>query len=112
MLVASAHVESAPMMMTIFAILVALVMLYWLGSLAYQYLANPAERSRLNKQPGQLLVALLGAVLLAMLLVGILVPPFGNLSILIGDLQFRIWVVGLVGCVIVTAVHFLLRGRL
>ena len=98
--------------MMIFAILVALVMLYWLGSLAYQYLANPAERSRLNKQPGQLLLVLLGVVLLVMLLLGILVPPFGNLSILVGDYQFRIWLVGLIGCVIVTVAHFVMRGRL
>ncbi len=98
-------------MLMIFAILVALVTLYWLGSLAYQYVANPAERSRLNKRPGQWLLALLGVVLLAMLLLGILVPPFGNLSILAGDFQFRIWIVGLVGCIIVTVVHFLLRGR-
>jgi hypothetical protein len=99
-------------MMMIFAIVVALVMLYWLGSLAYQYLANPAERARLNKQPMQLLVALLGVVLLVMLLLGILVAPFGNLSILAGDYQVRIWVVGLIGCVIVTVAHFVIRGRL
>jgi len=99
-------------MMMIIAILVALVMLYWLGSLAYQYLANPAERARLNKQPGQLLLALLGVVLLVMLLLGIVVPPFGNLSILAADYQVRIWVVGLIGCVIVTVAHFVIRGRL
>ncbi len=98
-------------MLMIFAILVALVTLYWLGSLAYQYFANPAERSRLNKRPGQWLLALLGVVLLAMLLLGILVPAFGNLSILAGDFQFRIWVVGLIGCVIVTILHFLAGGR-
>jgi len=102
-------VEGAPMLM-IFAILVALVTLYWLGSLAYRYVADPAERSRLNQQPGQWLVALLGLVLLAMLLLG-LAPPFGNLSILAGDFQFRIWAVGLVGCVVVTVAHFVLRGR-
>jgi hypothetical protein len=110
MFVASEPVEGVPMMM-IFAILVALVTLYWLGSLAYQYLTNPADRSRLNKQPGQLLLALLAIVLLAMLLVGILVPAFGNLSLLVGNYQFRIWAVGLAGCVVVTAAHFLFRGR-
>jgi hypothetical protein len=110
MLVGSEPVEGVPML-TIFAILVALVTLYWLGSLAYQYLANPDERSRLNERPGQLLLALLGIVLLAMLLIGILVPPFGNLSILVGDHQFRIWAIGLVGCVVVTVVHFLIRAR-
>jgi hypothetical protein len=99
-------------MMMIIAVLVALVTAYWLGSLAYQYLANPAERSRLNKQPGQLLLALLGVVLLVMLLLGILVPPFGNLSILVGAYHFRIWVIGLIGCVIVTVAHFVIRGRL
>ena len=99
------------MTLMIFAIVVALVVLYWLGSLAYQYLSNPAERSRLNKQPGQLLLALLTVVLLAMLLVGILVPAFGNLSILVGDHQFRLWTIGLAGCVVVTAVHFLFRSR-
>jgi hypothetical protein len=98
-------------MVMIVAIVVALVTLYWLGSLAYQYLANPTERSRLNKQPVRLLLALLGVVLLAMLLIGILVPPFGNLSILVADYQFRIWAIGLVGCVIVTIVHFLVGGR-
>jgi hypothetical protein len=98
-------------MVMIFAIVVALVTLYWLGSLAYQYLANPAERSRLNKQPVQLLLAFLGVVLLAMLLVGILVPQFGNLSILVADYQFRIWAIGLIGCVIVTIVHFLVGGQ-
>jgi hypothetical protein len=110
MLAASEHVEGVLMTM-IFAIVVALVTLYWLGSLAYQYLASPAERSRLNKQPGQLLLALLGVALLAMLLVGILVPQFGNLSFLVADYQFRVWAVGLVGCVIVTIVHFLVGGR-
>jgi antitoxin HigA-1 len=98
-------------MMMIFAIVVALVVLYWLGSLAYHYVTNPAERARLNKQPGQLLIALLAVVLLAMLLIGILVPAFGNLSIFVGDYQFRIWTVGLAGCVVVTAAHFLFRGR-
>ena len=35
--------------MTIVAILVALAVLYWLGSLAYAYFANSTERSRLNE---------------------------------------------------------------
>ena len=34
--------------MTIVAILVALAVLYWLGSLAYAYFANSTERARLN----------------------------------------------------------------
>jgi ABC-type Fe3+ transport system permease subunit len=101
----------ARLMMMVLAVLVALVVLYWLGSLAYQYLSNPAERSRLNKRRGQWLLALLAVVLLAMLLVGILVPAFGNLSILVGDHQFRLWTIGLAGCVVVTAVHFLFRSR-
>jgi hypothetical protein len=109
MFVTSEYVGGVPMMM-IFAILVALVTLYWLGSLAYQYVANPAERSQLNKRPGQLLLALLGVVLLVMLLVGILVPPFGNLSVLVGDYQFRIWAIGLIGCIIVSVAHFLMRA--
>ena len=48
--------------MTIVAILVALAVLYWLGSLAYAYFTNATERSRLNKQPGLLVIALLAAV--------------------------------------------------
>ena len=56
--------------MTIVAILVALAVLYWLGSLAYAYFANSTERSRLNKQPGLLVIALLAALSLAVLLIG------------------------------------------
>jgi hypothetical protein len=96
--------------MTIFAILVALATLYWLGSLAYAYFTNPIERSRLSKQPGMMIIALLTAVSLVILLIGIK-SPYGNLSISIGEQQFRIWVIGLIGCVIFTAVGFWMRRR-
>ena len=94
--------------MTIVAILVALAVLCWLGSLAYAYFSNSAERSRLSRQPGLLIVALLAAVSLVVLLLGIN-SPYGNLSILIGGQQFRIWVFGLVGCVIFTLAGFMMR---
>ncbi len=94
--------------MTVVAILVALAVLFWLGSLAYAYFSNSAERSRLNKQPGLLLIALLAAVSLAVLLIGIN-SPYGNLSILIGGQQFRIWIFGLIGCVIFTLAGFMMR---
>jgi hypothetical protein len=98
------------MIMTIIGILVALGVLYWLGSLAYKYFTDPIERSRLNKEPVRILLALLTAVFLAMLLVGICIPPFGNLSILIGAQEFRVWAIGLAGCIVVMAVN-LLTGR-
>jgi hypothetical protein len=75
--------------MIAFAILVALAALSWLGSLAYAYFTNPIERSRLNKRPAVMTIALLAAVSLAVLLIGIN-SPYGNLSILIGEQQFRI----------------------
>ena len=96
--------------MTIVAILIALAALYWLGSLAYAYLTNSTERSRLNKQPGLLVIALLAAVSLVVLLMGVY-SPYGNLSILIGGQQFRIWIVGLIGCVVFTVVGFMMRRR-
>jgi hypothetical protein len=96
--------------MTIVAILVALAVLYWLGSLAYAYFANSTERSRLNNQPGLLVIALLAALSLVVLLMGIY-SPYGNLSILIGGQQFAIWLVGLIGCVVFTVVGFMMRRR-
>jgi hypothetical protein len=48
--------------MIVFAILVALAALSWLGSLAYAYFTNPIERSRLNKRPAVMMIALLAAV--------------------------------------------------
>jgi hypothetical protein len=96
--------------MTIVAILVALAVLYWLGSLAYAYFANSTERTRLNNQPGLLVIALLAALSLVVLLMGIY-SPYGNLSILIGGQQFRIWLVGLIGCVVFTVVGFMMRRR-
>jgi len=96
--------------MTIVAILVALAVLYWLGSLAYAYFANSTERSRLNNQPGLLVIALLAALSLVVLLMGIY-SPYGNLSILLGGQQFRIWLVGLIGCVVFTVVGFMMRRR-
>jgi hypothetical protein len=47
---------------------------------------------------------------LAVLLIGIY-SPYGNLSILIGGQQFRIWLVGLIGCVVFTVVGFMMRRR-
>ena len=94
--------------MTIVAILVSLAVLYWLGSLAYAYLSNSIERSRLNSQPGLLAIALLAAVSLVILLLGIN-SPYGNLSILIGGQQFRIWMFGLIGCIVFTAIGFMMR---
>jgi hypothetical protein len=96
--------------MTIVAILIALAVLYWLGSLAYAYFANSTERTRLNNQPGLLVIALLAALSLAVLLIGIY-SPYGNLSILIGGQQFRIWLVGLIGCVVFKVVGFMMRRR-
>lgn len=96
--------------MTIVAILIALAVLYWLGSLAYAYFANSTERMRLNNQPGLLVIALFAALSLAVLLIGIY-SPYGNLSILIGGQQFRIWLVGLIGCVVFTVVGFMMRRR-
>ena len=96
--------------MTIVAILIALAVLYWLGSLAYAYFANSTERTRLNNQPGLLVIALLAALSLVVLLIGIY-SPYGNLSILIGGQQFRIWLVGLIGCVVFTVVGFMMRRR-
>lgn len=96
--------------MTIVAILIALAVLYWLGSLAYAYFANSTERMRLNNQPGLLVIALLAALSLVVLLMGIY-SPYGNLSILIGGQQFRIWLVGLIGCVVFTVVGFMMRRR-
>jgi hypothetical protein len=96
--------------MTIVAILIALAVLYWLGSLAYAYFANSTERTRLNNQPGLLVIALLAALSLAVLLIGIY-SPYGNLSILIGGQEFRIWLVGLIGCVVFTVVGFMMRRR-
>jgi hypothetical protein len=96
--------------MTIVAILIALAVLYWLGSLAYAYFANSTERTRLNNQPGLLVIALFAALSLAVLLIGIY-SPYGNLSILIGGQQFRIWLVGLIGCVVFTVVGFMMRRR-
>jgi hypothetical protein len=94
--------------MTIVAILVALAALYWLGSLAYAYCANATERSRLNSRPGVLVIALLALVSLVVLLLGIY-SPYGNLSILIGGQQVRIWLVGLIGCIVFTLAGFFLR---
>ena len=96
--------------MTIVAILIALAVLYWLGSLAYAYFANSTERTRLNNQPGLLVIALLAALSLVVLLMGVY-SPYGNLSILIGGQQFRIWLVGLIGCVVFTVVGFMMRRR-
>ena len=96
--------------MIVFAILVALAAVSWLGTLAYGYFTNPIERSQLNKQPGLIIIALLAAISLVVLLVGIN-SPYGNLSILIGERQFRIWIFGLVGCIIFTALGFSLRRR-
>lgn len=96
--------------MTIFAILVALAVLGWLCSLAYAYITNRDERSRLNKRPGLLIVALLAAVSLLILLIGIN-SPYGSLSVLIGEQQVRIWIIGLIGCVIFTALGFFMRRR-
>ena len=96
--------------MTIVAIVIALAVLYWLGSLAYAYFANSTERSRLNNQPGLLVIALLAALSLVVLLMGIY-SPYGNLSILIGGQQFRIWLVGLIGCVVFTVIGFMMRRR-
>jgi hypothetical protein len=96
--------------MIVFAILVALATLSWLGSLAYAYFTNPIERSGLNKRPAVIMIALLAAVSLVVLLIGIN-SPYGNLSILIGEQQFRIWVFGLIGCIIFTALGFSMRRR-
>jgi hypothetical protein len=96
--------------MIAFAILVALAALSWLGSLAYTYFTNPIERSRLNKRPAVMMIALLAAVSLAVLLIGIN-SPYGNLSILIGEQQFRIWVFGLIGSIIFTALGYSIRRR-
>jgi len=99
------------MLMTVLAILVALAVLYWFGSLAYAYSTSPIERARLNKQPVHMLVALLAIVSLLMLLLGICVPGLGNLSIILGQHQFRIWTIGLVGCIVFTAISFIIRRR-
>ena len=96
--------------MTIVAILIALAVLYWLGSLAYAYFANSTERTRLNNQPGLLVIASLAALSLAGLVIGVY-SPYGNLSILIGGQQFRTWLVGLIGCVVFTVVGFMMRRR-
>ena len=94
--------------MTIVAILVALAVLYWLGSLAYACWRNSAERSRISKQPGLLIIALLAALSLVILLLGIY-SPYGNLSILIGGQQFRIWMFGLIGCIVFTLLGLMMR---
>jgi hypothetical protein len=94
--------------MTIVAILVALAVLYWLGSLAYACLSNSAERSRISKQPGLLIIALLAALSLVILLLGIY-SPYGNLSILIGGQQLRIWMFGLIGCIVFTLLGLIMR---
>jgi hypothetical protein len=96
--------------MIAFAILVALAALSWLGSLAYTYFTNPIERSRLNKRPAVIIIALLAAVSLVVLLIGIN-SPYGNLSIVIGEQQFRIWIFGLIGCVVFTALGYSIRRR-
>jgi hypothetical protein len=96
--------------MIVFAILVALAAVSWLGTLAYGYFTNPIERSRLNNRPALIIIALLAAISLVVLVVGIN-SPYGNLSILIGERQFRIWIFGLVGCIIFTALGFSLRRR-
>ena len=96
--------------MTIVAILVALAALCWLASLAYAYFSNPAERSRIGKQPGLLVIALLAAVSIVVLLLGIN-SPYGGLSILIGGQQFHIWIFGLIGCVVFTWVGFMMSRR-
>ena len=102
--------EEEQKIMTIVAILVALAALYWLGSLTYAYCANATERSRLNNQPGVLLIALFALVSLVVLLLGIY-SPYGNLSVLIGGQQVRIWLVGLIGCIVFTLVGFFMRRR-
>jgi hypothetical protein len=71
---------------------------------------NPIERSGLNKRPAVMMIALLAAVSLVGLLIGIN-SPYGNLSVLIGEQQFRIWVFGLIGCVIFTALGFSMGRR-
>ncbi len=96
--------------MVVLAILVVLAAVYWLSSLAYRYLADPAERARLNKRPGLILVALLAAASVVILLIGIY-SPYGGLSVLVGDTQFRIWIIGLIGSIIFTAVGFMMQRR-
>jgi hypothetical protein len=57
-----------------------------------------------------MMIALLAAVSLVVLLIGIN-SPYGNLSILISEQQSRIWVFGLIGGVIFTALGFSMRRR-
>jgi hypothetical protein len=95
---------------TLVGILISLALLYWLASLAQEYFSNPAERARLNSKPGDLLFVIFAAVFMIMGIVGICIEPFGNLPIPIGDHQFRVWAVGLVGMVAVLAIRFL-SGR-
>jgi len=97
-------------MIIVFAILVALAVVSRLGTLAYGYFTNPIERSRLNKRTALIIIALLAAISLVVLLIGIN-SPYGNLSILIGERQFRIWIFGLIGCIIFTALGFSIRRR-
>jgi hypothetical protein len=95
------------MFRTIFGILVSVALLWWLGSLAREYFTNPTERSRLNNQPGQLLLTILGAAFLVMGIVGICIPRFGELAISVGGHQLRVWAIGLIGCAVLTAFYFM-----
>jgi len=55
-----------------------------------------------------IIIALLAALSLVILLLGIY-SPYGNLSILIGGQQLRIWMFGLIGCIVFTLVGLTMR---
>jgi hypothetical protein len=94
----------------LFGIFISLALLYWLASLAHEYFTNPAERARLNGNPRDLLFAMFAALFMVMGIVGICIEPFGNLIIPVGNYQFRVWAVGLVGMIAVLAIRFM-SGR-
>jgi hypothetical protein len=97
---------------TIITLLITLAFLYWLGSLAREYFTDHAERTRINKQPGPMLVAVLAAALFLIFLIGALIPAFGNLSVSVGDLKLRLWAIGLFGCFAVVGINYMTgRGR-
>jgi hypothetical protein len=91
----------------IFGTVVSGALLWWLGSLVHEYFTDEAERSHWNKQPGELLLAIVGAAFMVMGVVGICIPAFGNLPIPVGDYTFRVWAVGLIGMAVVFAINYL-----
>ena len=90
--------------MTLFALIVAVVIVVGVGALAYHCWTDPNERKALIEHPGRTLFVIVGALLFLMFLIGVILPPLGNIGISVGNYTFRVWAIGLMGIITWTIV--------